>query len=356
MERYKKSLLVLLLLDLLFLLFMLFFYMRNNESENIIKYENAKFVFDDLSDVEVIPSGEPMGIYLKTDGVMVVDTGEFKNAAGQICCPADDVFEVGDYITEINGVKMDSKNELIELVAASEGSELQITYIRNEQTCVADVVPEQSEDGTYMLGLWVKDDISGIGTVTFIMGDHFMALGHSVSDNDTGLMLRCSGGGIYTTNITKINKSLQSIPGQLQGTILYKQDMIGIVEGNTESGIYGYLDTDYIQENYSDAEAMHVASKDEIECGTAYIYSRLTGELKKYEIEITSLNYDGKSKNIDFVVTDQELIDLTGGVVQGMSGSPIIQNGKVIGAVTHVLVDHPEEGYGVFIENMLEAY
>ncbi len=354
MERYKRSLLILLLLDLMFLMFMLFFYMKGNDTDHIVKYDNAKFVFDDLSDVQVIPSGEPMGIYLKTDGVMIVDTGDFKNAAGQLCCPADHVLEPGDYIIGINGQKTDSKNRLIELISQSGGKEMQISYIRNDREYETTLLPEQSENGEYMLGLWVKDDISGIGTVTFIMENHFMALGHSVSDNDTGLMVRCSGGGVYTTNITKINKSFQSVPGQLQGSIFYKRDLIGIVEANTGSGIYGYLDADYVKEHYSNEKSMYVAGKEEIECGKAYIYSRLTGELIKYEIEITNLNYDGNSKNIEFEVVDEDLLELTGGVVQGMSGSPIVQNGKLVGAITHVLVDNPRQGYGVFIENMLE--
>lgn len=355
MERYKKSLLILLLLDLVFLFFMLFFYMKGNEAGDIVKYDNAKFVFEDLSDIQVIPSGEPMGIYLKTDGVMIVDTGEFKNSAGQTCCPAGNDLKPGDYIIGIDGEKITSKNRLIEMVGESGGKKMDITYIRDGKQYETKLLPEKSENGEFMLGLWVKDDISGIGTVTFIMGNHFMALGHSVSDNDTGLMVRCSGGGVYTTNITKINKSLQSVPGQLQGTIFYRRDLIGIVETNTGSGICGYLDADYVTEHYGNETAIYVAGKQEVECGKAYIYSRLTGEPVKYEIEITALNYSGESKNIEFEVVDENLLELTGGVVQGMSGSPIIQNGKLIGAITHVLVDNPRQGYGVFIENMLES-
>lgn len=350
--KYRRILLTFLILDIIaFAILAISYFARNGDED--AEYQNAELVFEDLSDTMVIPSGEPVGIYLKTDGVLVVDTGEVENLQGELCSPSEDILETGDYITEINGVEVTSKSELIDELSKCTSCEVMVTYTRDDEENVAEIDAVENGD-TYRLGVWVKDDISGIGTVTFICGNNFMALGHSVSDNDTGLMIKSSSGGIYTTHITRINKSLVSSPGQLQGTILYKKDLIGIIEGNFANGIAGYLDEEYIEENYDEAEAMYIARGFEVTTGTAYIYSRLEGSLKKYEIEIESVDYDTENKNLEFKVIDEDLIELTGGVCQGMSGSPIVQNGKLIGAVTHVIVDDPTKGYGVFIENMLE--
>ncbi len=353
MERYRKSLVIILLADVAFIIFLLVFYMTGNKGDTKIQYENAKFVFEDLSNKKVIPSGEPMGIYMKTDGVMVVDTGDIVNSEGQVVCPSGHDLKAGDYITEIDGKAIKNKNELLSCVKSSAGKELDISYVRDENSSHIHITPAQSEDGEYKLGLWVKDDIAGIGTMTFIYDNRFMALGHSVSDNDTGLMVRCDTGGIYTTDITSINKSYTAMPGQLQGSIVYTRDLVGIINKNTENGIMGQLDAEYVEKNYDVNEALYIASGSEVKTGKAYIYSRLTGEPVKYEIDIEEVHYDADNKNIEFKVTDQALLELTGGVVQGMSGSPIIQNNKIVGAVTHVFVDNPTNGYGVFIENML---
>ncbi|MGN0395742.1 MAG: SpoIVB peptidase [Coprococcus sp.] len=354
MERYRKSLIILLIADIAFIIFLFVFYLSYKENNTKLQYDNAKFVFEDMTDKKVIPSGEPMGIYMKTDGVMVVDTGDIVNEEGQVVCPSQHNLQAGDYITEINGRTVNNKNELISCIESSGGLELNITYVRNEEKRQINITPVMSDTGKYKLGLWVKDDIAGIGTVTFIYENSFMALGHSVSDNDTGQMIRCATGGMYTTDITKINKSYNSMPGQLQGSIVYTRDLIGIINKNTENGIIGNLDKDYVNEHYNVNDALYIAKGNDVETGKAYIYSRLTGELVKYEINIEKVNYNANNKNIEFEVTDQELINLTGGVVQGMSGSPIIQNDKIIGAVTHVFVDNPRKGYGVFVENMLE--
>lgn len=351
----RKWLFTFLIVDMAILVALVCLYLFGMRADNqVVSYENAKLVFDDLSEMEVIPSGEPVGVYLKTDGVMVVDTSDVENQQGQMVCPCFNLIQTGDYITEINGESVENKNELASLLNDCNGENISVKFVRDNESMNVDVTPVQNRDGTYMLGLWVKDDISGIGTLTFIAGDRFMALGHSVSDNDTGKMVRSRSGGIYTTQITEINKSLVSMPGQLMGNILYKKDLIGIVEENLPCGIAGHLDTDYIAENYSDSEKMYIADNRDIKCGEAYIYSRLQGELKKYSIEITQVNHDSDSKNIEFTVIDEELIALTGGVVQGMSGSPIIMDDKIVGAVTHVFVNDPTKGYGIFIENMLE--
>ena len=159
---------------------------------------------------------------------------------------------------------------------------------------------------------------------------------------------------MYTTNITNISKSYSEQPGRLQGSIAYRKALVGIIDGNSASGIYGHLDEAYCSTRYSDAERMYIAKGDDVRSGRAYIYSRMNGELSKYEIDIEIVDCDADDKNIEFHVIDNDLLELTGGVVQGMSGSPIVQDGKIIGAVTHVFVNDPTRGYGIFIENMLE--
>lgn len=313
----------------------------------------SKVFGSDIYDRAVIPSGEAMGIYLKTEGVMVVDVCSFKGEAGKTCCPVEDILRTGDYIVSIDGTSISKRSELLSIVAASDGKDLDIEYIRDGKTYHDSVTPQTNENGNYLLGAWVKDDVSGIGTITFIDGNNFMALGHSVSDVDTGLMMRCSTGGMYTTNITNISKSYSEQPGRLQGNIAYKKALVGIIDGNSESGIYGHLDETYCSSKYSDAERMYIARGDEVHSGSAYIYSRMDGSLSKYEIDIEMVDRDAADKNIEFHVTDSDLLELTGGVVQGMSGSPIVQDGKIIGAVTHVFVNDPTRGYGIFIENML---
>lgn len=308
---------------------------------------------DEIYDRTVIPSGEAVGIYLKTDGVMVVDVCSFKNIDGKTCCPSEDILQAGDYIVSANGEEIGRRSDLLDVVARCEGKSVTLDYVREGVNATCEVTPEQNESGNYLLGAWIKDDVSGIGTITFVDGVNFMALGHSVSDSDTGLIMRCSTGGIYTTNITHISRSHSSEPGKLQGSIAYRQDLIGIIDGNSNSGIFGHLDMSYCNGKYASAEKMYIAHGDDVHEGTAYIYSRMSGELHRYEVEIEHVDHKTQDKNMEFCVVDEELLQLTGGVVQGMSGSPIIQDGRIIGAVTHVFVDDPTRGYGIFIENML---
>jgi stage IV sporulation protein B len=181
-----------------------------------------------------------------------------------------------------------------------------------------------------------------------------MALGHGVSDVDTGLIMSCSTGGVYSTSITSISKSYCYEPGRLLGNISYSEDLTGIIYGNSDSGIYGRFAADYVEEKYGNETSMYIARGREVKKGTAYIYSRLLGELRKYEIEIEQVDRWSGDKNVEFHVVDEELLTLTGGVVQGMSGSTIVQDGKLIGAVTHVFVDDPTRGYGIFIEEMVK--
>lgn len=303
----------------------------------------------------VCPSGEPVGIYVKTKGVMVIGINDVETEHGQISSPCKDLLNAGDYIMRINGVSVNDKATLQSMVRESEGKELLFRVCRENQYRNLRITPVKTKQGVYAIGLWVKDDISGIGTITFTDGDSFAALGHSINDNDTGMMFRVSDGAIYDTSIVRIKKPAQNTPGRLEGIINYSgQYVIGRVEGNNAYGIHGYL-TKRQQEKTVEHTCVPIGSKEDVHKGTAYLISSVSGESKQYEIEIVSVDTKNESgKCMEFRVTDTELLALTGGIVQGMSGTPILQDGKLIGAVTHVFVEDSKRGYGIFIGSMLE--
>ncbi len=311
----------------------------------------------------VVPSGEPIGIYVKSEGVMVIGIGEVSSVDGKKYSPCENLIEPGDYILSIEGEMIDDKSELTDVVNASAGNELEITVQKkpesNPDSVVIDTVkavPVQSKDGNYMLGLWVKDDISGIGTLTYYDEEGFGALGHSINDNDTGDLFEISDGAIYKANLINIVKPNRKIPGRLEGMIDYSSsNMIGRVEANSSFGVKGYI-TNTGREVLSYDEYMPIGRKEELELGEAYILSAVSGQQEYYAVEIVDIVYDSsyENKEIELRITDSRLLELTNGIVQGMSGSPIIQDGKIVGAVTHVLVNDPTRGYGIFIENMLE--
>ena len=215
----------------------------------------------------------------------------------------------------------------------------------------------QTKENDYKLGIWVKDDIQGIGTLTYLTEDmHFGALGHGITDTDTGELLNSCGGSLYDTNILEIIKGERGTPGEISGMITYSERHVrGQIFSNTAAGIFGVANQKLCNE--VSKEAVEVAFKQEIIKGPAYIRSSVSGELKDYQIIIQEirLNEDDVNKGMIFQVVDPELLELTGGVIQGMSGSPILQNGKLIGAVTHVFVNDPTKGYGIFAETMVEG-
>ena len=304
----------------------------------------------------VIPSGEPIGIYVKTKGVMVIDTGDVTGSDGIRYSPCKGILKRGDYILSVDGVDVEDKNNLISIINESEGRALSVEVCREDKYFTEEITPVKSEDGGYMLGLWVKDDISGIGTLTYIDENGFGALGHSINDNDTGEIFNISDGAIYNANLVNIVKADGSSPGRLEGMINYSSDnIIGRVESNGEFGINGFM-TKKGTERMKNGEWIPVARRDEAHLGNAYLLSSVSGESEYYEVEITGidLSSSGGNKGIELKITDSRLLSLTSGIVQGMSGTPIIQDGKLIGAITHVFVKDSTKGYGTFVEDMLE--
>lgn len=304
----------------------------------------------------VIPCGCPVGIYLETDGILVIDTGMITDMNGTEISPAANILQAGDYIQAVNGDAVSDKEAFIKKIQDSQGEDLVLTVLRNQQMIDVKITPTLSMDGTYKAGIWVRDDMQGIGTLTYVTQEQFGALGHGVNDVDTGKLVALEDGELRTATIMGITAGTSGNPGSVAGTVNYSEDgYLGDIEENTECGILGSLDTlerlpDDVQQTL-----VPVALKQEVHTGTAYLRSDISGEMKDYEIQIIDIHLGDAhtTKGLEIQVTDPELLSLTGGIIQGMSGSPILQEGKLIGAVTHVFVSDASRGYGVFIEQMM---
>ncbi len=309
-----------------------------------------------IEDQELIPVGVPIGIYVKTEGVLVVGTGEFRSAGGEKVSPAKNIVKSGDYVLKLNGEEVTEKDDLISRIENGDGAEQILTIRRDEECFDVKICPERDQSGKYKIGVWVRDNAQGVGTMTYIDSrGNFGALGHGINDVDTSTLMEMNDGTLYQTEIISIQKGTAGHPGEMTGMIVYADDRIlGDITSNSVRGIFGKCNNKALA--LGTEEALPIGLKQEIEKGPAQILCTVDGTTRYYDIEITDvhLDHDNVNRGIELKVTDPELIALTGGIVQGMSGAPIIQNGKFIGAVTHVLVQDSTRGYGIFIENMLE--
>lgn len=307
-----------------------------------------------VDEEQVAPCGVPVGIYVKTDGILIIGTGTVTGSDGMSYEPAENLVKSGDYVKTINEQIIESKEDLIEKINQCQGEPVVLGISRDGEYIRLKLQPVKTAEDEYKLGIWVRDDLAGVGTLTFYDEQGaYGALGHPVSDIDTGTKVSMADGTLYEAEIAGITKGEKGNPGEISGVITYlDQYRLGTVAENTNVGIYGKLEK--VPEEVEDAVYYPIGLKQDIEEGEAYIISMVSGERKEYSINITGMDYNSENKGILFQVTDPELIELTGGIVQGMSGSPIIQNGKVIGAVTHVFVQDASKGYGIFIENMLQ--
>lgn len=311
-----------------------------------------------LPKTTVIPVGNIAGLKLYTNGVLVVGMSEIEGKDNKKYKPYENSqIQEGDTIIQINENIINSTQDLIDEVNNSKGENVNIKYIHEEETKECSIEPVQSYDNQYKLGLWVRDSAAGVGTVTFYEPEtkSFGALGHGITDIDTQQLINIASGEFVTTRILDIEKGEEGIPGRIQGTV-ENQANIGTIYKNTKFGIYGIVDN-LSSLNIDTSKKMELALRDEIKTGKATILCSLDNRnIQEYEIEIEKIfkenNYDNKSMKIK--ITAPKLIEKTGGIIQGMSGSPIIQNGKFVGAVTHVLVNDPTQGYGVFGDIMLK--
>lgn len=302
----------------------------------------------------LIPGGKSLGIAVATEGMVLVGTSDL----GSLASPARAAgLKPGDIITEVDGQQVRSAEELLALLEAGEPAAL--TVVRNDREKQFSLTPAADpRDGRARIGAWVRSSTAGVGTLTFIDPGtgRFGALGHAISDVDTGILMPIADGAIYESEIVRITKGEKGLPGELVGDFLTDERKIGTVEKNNITGIYGsYSAADLSGLPYP--EGLPVGTREEVHPGQAEILTTLDDGVHSYAVEIERIEPDSGSPERSFLirVTDEELLERTGGIVQGMSGSPIIQDGKLVGAVTHVLVNDPTKGYGIFIENMLDA-
>ncbi len=305
---------------------------------------------------KLIPGGMTIGIYMETDGVLVLGTDFIKGKDGQSYEPAKNLIKTGDYIIGINGNEINRKKELTEVVKQLETEDVVLRVRREGEEIDVRILAVEVGAKQYKLGIWVKDNVQGLGTVTYLTSDNqFGALGHGIHDTDSDELIEISKGVSYKTSIIGITKSVRGEPGGLEGVIIYNRyNKLGTIEKNTENGIYGTLNEENVP--LLQEQSVEICKKKDIEIGDATIRCTVDDEIKEYAIKIKNVDYytANVNKGIIIEVVDPELIELTGGIVQGMSGSPILQNGKIVGAVTHVFVNDPTKGYGIFIEDMLK--
>ena len=305
-------------------------------------------------ELRLYPGGMPFGLKFITDGVLVVGFCDVDSAGGATNPAVKAGLRMNDVILKINGTEILGALELTEAVEGCGGKPLSITYRRGGVESTTTLTPAYSKsESKYKTGIYVRDSGAGIGTVTFINPENysFAGLGHGICDGGTGELIPIQRGSVVNVTISGVIKGLAGSPGEVKG--YFSSGKVGTLLGNTECGVYGVFAG---KPAAVTGDPIPVGYKDELKAGKAYILSTLdSGSAKKYEIEISNINKDATgNKCFTIKVTDPALIEKSGGIVQGMSGSPIIQNGKLIGAVTHVMVNDPTVGYGIFIENMLK--
>lgn len=329
------------------------YYTINLKLFGFLSFKQIEIGIVDILELE--PSGNPIGIYIETDGVMVLGTGIINALDGLNYEPALNKLKTGDYITAINDITIDNKEQLIDAIQNCDGDDLQVDVRRDGKNVEYMITPIETADGEYKIGTWIRDNTQGIGTITFVTKDgEFGALGHGITDVDTSLIMQIERGYLYTADIMTIVKGKAGAPGELIGLINQNDKYkIGNIIKNTNQGIYGTINENYDGSNLKGY--IPIGLKQEVEVGPATIICCVNDEVKEYDVQIEKIDINSTSPNKGMVIciTDKELLELTGGIVQGMSGSPILQNNKIIGAVTHVFIQDSTKGYGTFIENMI---
>ncbi len=304
---------------------------------------------------EVHPCGEAIGISIRTKGVLIVGNGSFINIDGKKCSPSAECgLHPGDVILSVNHIPVNTAEELQGQINNSNSALLSIE--RNGKSLSMEITPEFAPDGSKKIGAWVRDSTVGIGTLSFVdySSGKLAALGHAIIDSDTGKMITVRTGKMVEAKILGIKKGRSGVPGELQGTFASSSKLLGSIERNSEICIFGTVDEEF--KNVC-TDVLPVAFPDEVKKGTAFILSGVNeGKIEKYSCRIikTVNQSEANSKGMVIEITDDRLLESTGGIVQGMSGSPIIQDGKVVGVVTHVFINDPSKGYGVYAFWMYE--
>lgn len=299
--------------------------------------------------------GEPFGVKFYNNGVVIIELESYYNGTKYTCPAKDGGLKVNDIIKEADGEIIRTNEDLQAVAEKSNGSEITFTVERNGNELSKKVVPQKNTAGMYLIGAWVRDSCAGIGTVTYYDTDnnYFAALGHGICDSDTSLLLPLGYGEAVHANINGVTKSASGKAGSLNG--YFTENTIGNLKKNTGSGVYGTINDNFPQK----AQKIDIAENNEVKTGEAKVFTTVSGNSPQYySVEITKIINLDSENNENFVIkiTDERLIKSCGGIVQGMSGSPIVQNGKLAGAVTHVFLRNPKEGYGVTAQNMVTNY
>ncbi|MBQ2700800.1 MAG: SpoIVB peptidase [Clostridia bacterium] len=317
----------------------------------------VKTVQVDVNDEKrLIPGGMAIGVALKTQGVMVVGSSDLGGSAGASPARLSGV-QPGDVIMAVNQQPVTGADQLSQMVARQGSEPVTLSILRNDKPVTLTVTPRRDEaSGAYRLGLWVRDSTAGVGTLSFYDPDtgRYGALGHAITDGDTGRIMNVSEGQVLRAQVVAVRRGQRGTPGELKGSFLTEKQRLGDIVSNGPLGVYGSLDGPV--ENPLYPQGLPVGLRSTVRKGPAQILSCVEGEeVKAYDVEITQVNRQSAPapKSMVIKVTDPALLEKTGGIVQGMSGSPIIQDGKIIGAVTHVFVSDPTQGYGLYVDWML---
>ena len=304
---------------------------------------------------EVVPSGMTVGVRINTEGVMVLGTGFVHALEGGEVQPSKDLLKSGDLILEANGTVLKDKKMLMDIIESTD-DEIRMKVKRDDEIIDINISAVESTDGKKKIGVWIRDSTQGIGTITYYEPNtgNFAALGHGILDVDTKTLMSVRTGTIMPSSIESVKKSKKGSPGELEGRI-EGNNVLGTIQSNTPYGIYGQMDESFIES--SENKTRKIALQGEVREGPATILSNVKGkEVESYNVYIETINRysSDDSKGMVVRILDPRLLEETNGIVQGMSGSPIIQNEKLVGAITHVFIQEPSKGYGIFIENMLK--
>ncbi|HHV39020.1 MAG TPA: SpoIVB peptidase [Tepidimicrobium sp.] len=305
------------------------------------------------------PGGNAVGVRLNTKGVLVVAVTNILGVDGKKYSPAKDAgIKIGDSILEVDDIAVKDAEHIVQLLNRVQDKKVKVTVERNKKRFETEITPIKSmQDNYYRFGIWVRDKTAGIGTLTFYNNESkvFGALGHGITDADTGNLLDVEHGNIMNAKIANIEQGKRGIPGEIKGVFYETENVMGDITKNSSFGIYGVLNDDFIKSNK--ARSMPIGFKEEVKAGKAHILTTVdNNKVERFEIEILKLQSQKypAQKSMTIKVTDKKLLQKTGGIVQGMSGSPIIQGNNIIGAITHVFVNDPTKGYGIYVEWMLE--
>ncbi len=308
-----------------------------------------------IDEQKVMPSGRAVGLYINSNGLMVLGTSAVQGQDGFEHEPAANIIQTGDYIYKIAGKKVRDIDDVVDILQKCGEGKVKIHLKRGNNVLDANVENVLANDGQYKIGVWLREDTEGIGTLTYLTkNNQYAALGHGITDIDTDLLIDIKEGGVYPASVEQVVRGETGMPGEILGSVkLGDSAKIGSIDSNTKYGISGDIfDKAY---RYDEKKALPIAVKQDAKEGEAMIRCQLSDKVREYKIRIEKIELNAdENKSMVIKVTDKELLKAAGGIVQGMSGSPIIQNGRIIGAVTHVFVNDSTRGYGIFVEDMLE--